>query len=62
MDWPTGNMLSHLHPRVDPQAYSRIHLLLLKKLLFEELVCWHGLEAPAHSRPHEGTHCRLPDR
>ena len=49
-----------MHPRVYPQANSRIHLLLLKKLLLEELVRRHGLETPAHSRSHEGAHCRLP--
>ena len=60
MDWPTGSLLSHMHPRVDPQADCRIHLLLLKKLLLEELVRRHGLETPAHCRSHEGAHCRLP--
>jgi len=61
MDWSTGNLLSHVHPRVDPQANSRIHLLLLKKLLLEEFVRRHGLETPAHSRSHKGAHCCLPN-
>jgi hypothetical protein len=49
-------LLCHMHPRVYSQAYSCIHLLLLKQLLFQKFMCWYRFEATSHGRPHKGTH------